>query len=305
MTFNRTINFMALRKFFFVVAIVLTVGAIASLAVKQLNLGLDFTGGALVELNYDSPADLESIRGTLAAEGWDDAIVQNFGASTDVLIRLASDDPDLGSQIARLIQNEDGSEVSIKRVEFIGPQVGEELRDKGGLGMLLAMGGILLYVSLRFQMKFAVAAIAALVHDVIFTLGFFAFFGLSFDLTVLAAVLAVIGYSLNDTIVVFDRIRENLRIMRKGELEEIINISTTQTLARTLATSASTLLVLIALYLFGGENIQGFALALIVGVAIGTYSSIYVSNGLLITFNLTREDLIPAQTDDSAVDDRP
>lgn len=305
MTFNRTINFMALRKFFFVVAIVLTVGSIASLVFKQLNLGLDFTGGALVELNYDSPADLESIRGVLAAEGWDDAIVQNFGASTDVLIRLASDDPDLGSRIARLIQNEDGSEVSIKRIEFIGPQVGEELRDKGGLGMLLAMGGILLYVSLRFQMKFAVAAIVALVHDVIFTLGFFAFFGLSFDLTVLAAVLAVIGYSLNDTIVVFDRVRENLRIMRKGELEEIINISTTQTLARTLATSASTLLVLFALYFFGGENIQGFALALIVGVAIGTYSSIYVSNGLLMTFKLTREDLIPAQADDSAVDDRP
>tara|TARA_R110002020_G_scaffold173068_1_gene363731 strand:- start:7091 stop:8008 length:918 start_codon:yes stop_codon:yes gene_type:complete len=305
MTFNKTINFMALRKFFFVVAIVLTVGSIASLAIKQLNLGLDFTGGALVELNYDSPADLESIRGVLAAEGWDDAIVQNFGASTDVLIRLASDDPDLGSRIARLIQNEDGSEVSIKRIEFIGPQVGEELRDKGGLGMMLAMAGILLYVSLRFQMKFAVAAIVALVHDVIFTLGFFAFFGLSFDLTVLAAVLAVIGYSLNDTIVVFDRVRENLRIMRKGELEEIINISTTQTLARTLATSASTLLVLFALYFFGGENIQGFALALIVGVAIGTYSSIYVSNGLLMTFKLTREDLIPAQADDSAVDDRP
>lgn len=305
MTFNRTINFMALRKFFFVVAIVLTVGSIASLVFKQLNLGLDFTGGALVELNYDSPADLESIRGVLAAEGWDDAIVQNFGASTDVLIRLASDDPDLGSRIARLIQNEDGSEVSIKRIEFIGPQVGEELRDKGGLGMMLAMAGILLYVSLRFQMKFAFAAIVALVHDVIFTLGVFAFFGLSFDLTVLAAVLAVIGYSLNDTIVVFDRVRENLRIMRKGDLEEIINVSTTQTLARTLATSASTLLVLFALYFFGGENIQGFALALIVGVAIGTYSSIYVSNGLLMTLKLTREDLIPAQADDSAVDDRP
>ncbi len=267
---DKTINFMALRKFFFVVAVVLMIGSIASLAIKQLNLGLDFTGGALVELNYTSPADLEAIRATLREEGWDDAIVQNFGASTDVLIRLASDDPDLGSQIARLIQNEDGSDVSIKRVEFIGPQVGEELRDKGGLGMLLAMAGILLYVSLRFQMKFAVGAIVALVHDVIFTLGFFSILGLSFDLTVLAALLAVIGYSLNDTIVVFDRVRENLRIMRKADLEEIINVSTTQTLARTLATSASTLLVLLALYFFGGENIQGFALALIVGVGVGT-----------------------------------
>ncbi|WOD12063.1 protein translocase subunit SecF [Pseudomonas sp. NyZ704] len=301
---DKTINFMALRKFFFAVAVVLMIGSIASLAIKQLNLGLDFTGGALVELNYTSPADLEAIRATLREEGWDDAIVQNFGASTDVLIRLASDDPDLGSQIARLIQNEDGSDVSIKRVEFIGPQVGEELRDKGGLGMLLAMAGILLYVSLRFQMKFAVGAIVALVHDVIFTLGFFSILGLSFDLTVLAALLAVIGYSLNDTIVVFDRVRENLRIMRKADLEEIINVSTTQTLARTLATSASTLLVLLALYFFGGENIQGFALALIVGVGVGTYSSIYVSNGLLMTMNLTREDLIPPQVEEAA-DDRP
>lgn len=301
---DKTINFMALRKFFFAVAVVLMIGSIASLAIKQLNLGLDFTGGALVELNYSSPSDLEAIRATLREEGWDDAIVQNFGASTDVLIRLASDDPDLGSQIARLIQNEDGSDVSIKRVEFIGPQVGEELRDKGGLGMLLAMAGILLYVSLRFQMKFAVAAIVALVHDVIFTLGFFSILGLSFDLTVLAALLAVIGYSLNDTIVVFDRVRENLRIMRKADLEEIINVSTTQTLARTLATSASTLLVLLALYFFGGENIQGFALALIVGVGVGTYSSIYVSNGLLMTMNLTREDLIPPQIEE-AVDERP
>lgn len=304
MIINKTIKFMALRKFFFAVAIVLMIGSIASLAIQQLNLGLDFTGGALVELNYDSPADLESIRTTLRAEGWDDAVVQNFGASTDVLIRLPSDDPDLGSQIARLIQNEDGSEVTIKRIEFIGPQVGEELRDQGGLGMLMAMAGILLYVSLRFQMKFAVGAIVAIVHDVIFTLGFFAFFGLSFDLTVLAAVLAVIGYSLNDTIVVFDRVRENLRLMRKADLEEIINVSTTQTLARTLATSFSTILVLLALFYFGGENIHGFATALLIGVCVGTYSSIYISNGLLMTMNLTREDLIPPEVE-QAVDDRP
>ncbi|QIB49690.1 protein translocase subunit SecF [Pseudomonas sp. OIL-1] len=302
---KNTIKFMSLRKFFFAVAVVLMIGSIASLAIKQLNLGLDFTGGALIELNYAEPADLESIRGTLADAGWDGAVVQNFGSSRDVLIRLASENPDLGAEIARLIQTEEGGDVTIKRVEFIGPQVGEELRDKGGLGMLLAMGGILLYVSLRFQMKFAVSAIVALVHDVIFTLGVFSFFGLSFDLTVLAALLAVIGYSLNDTIVVFDRVRENLRLMRKTELEEVIDIATTQTLARTLATSASTLLVLFALYFFGGENIQGFALALIVGVGIGTYSSIYVSNGLLMTMNLTREDLIPPQLEEAAVDDRP
>ncbi|SDR74570.1 protein translocase subunit secF [Halopseudomonas xinjiangensis] len=304
MIVKNTINFMGLRRFFYAVAVVLMLGSVVSLVVKQLNLGLDFTGGALVELNYEEAADLESIRQTLHAAGWDDAVVQNFGASTDVLIRLASDDPDLGSEIARLIQTEDAGEVTVERVEFIGPQVGEELRDQGGLGMLLAMGGILLYVSLRFQMKFAVAAIVALVHDVIFTLGFFAFFGLSFDLTVLAALLAVIGYSLNDTIVVFDRVRENLRFMRKTDLVEIINVSTTQTLGRTLATSLSTVIVLLALFWFGGENIHGFATALLIGVGVGTYSSIYVANGLLVTMNLTREDLIPPQVEE-AVDDRP
>jgi preprotein translocase subunit SecF len=301
---NKTIKFMGLRKFFFAVAVILMIGSIASLAIKQLNLGLDFTGGALVELQYQVAADLPEIRMILRDAGYDDAVVQYFGVSTDVLIRLASDDPDLGSQIAEIVKNEDGSDVTTKRIEFIGPQVGEELRDQGGLGMLLAMGGILLYVSLRFQMKFAVASIVALVHDVIFTLGIFSFFGLSFDLTVLAALLAVIGYSLNDTIVVFDRVRENLRVMRTADLEEIINVSTTQTLARTLATSASTLLVLFALYFFGGENIQGFALALIIGVGIGTYSSIYVANGLLMTMNLTREDLIPPQIEEEA-DGRP
>mgnify|MGYP001104849426 CR=1 FL=1 len=301
---SKPIPFMALRKFFFAVAVVLIIGSIASLSFKQLNLGLDFTGGALVELNYSQPVDLEELRQTLQAAGWDDAVVQNFGSSQDVIIRLSSDNPELGNEIAGLMQREDGSEVTVKRVEFIGPQVGEELRDKGGMGLLLAMAGILLYVTLRFQMKFAVAAIAALVHDVIVTLGIFAFFGLQFDLTVLAALLAVIGYSLNDTIVVFDRVRENLRLMYKGDLEEVINVSTTQTLARTLATSASTMLVLVALLVFGGESIYGFALALLVGVGIGTYSSIYVSNGLLMTMKLTREDLIPPQLEE-AEDARP
>ena len=278
--------------------------SVGSLAVKQLNLGLDFTGGALVELNYSEAADLEAIRATLRENGWGDAVVQNFGASTDVLIRLPSDDPNLGNQVAQMIKTTDGSDVSVKRVEFIGPQVGEELRDQGGLGMLVAIAGILLYVSLRFQMKFAVAAILALVHDVIFTLGVFSFFGISFDLTVLAAILAVIGYSLNDTIVVFDRVRENMRLMRQTELTDIINISTTQTLGRTMATSFSTILVLLALFWFGGENIHGFATALLIGVGVGTYSSIYIAGGLLVTMKLTRDDLIPPQVEE-AVDDRP
>jgi len=304
MTNIKTINFLGLRKVFFGLAIVLMLASIASLVVKQLNLGLDFTGGALVELNYSQPADLEEIRGVLRESGWNDAVVQNFGASTDVLIRLPSENPDLGAEIAQLVKRQDGNDVSVKRVEFIGPQVGEELRDKGGLGMLLALGGILLYVSLRFQMKFAVSAIVALFHDVIFTLGIFSLFGLSFDLTVLAALLAVIGYSLNDTIVVFDRVRENMRLMRQTELTDIINISTTQTLGRTLATSFSTILVLLALFWFGGENIHGFATALLIGVGVGTYSSIYIAGGLLVTMKLTRDDLIPPQVEE-AIDDRP
>lgn len=304
MNIRKTINFLRLRKFFYVVAVALMLASVGSLAVKQLNLGLDFTGGALVELNYSEAADLEAIRATLRENGWGDAVVQNFGASTDVLIRLPSDDPNLGNQVAQMIKATDGSDVSVKRVEFIGPQVGEELRDQGGLGMLVAIAGILLYVSLRFQMKFAVAAILALVHDVIFTLGVFSFFGISFDLTVLAAILAVIGYSLNDTIVVFDRVRENMRLMRQTELTDIINISTTQTLGRTMATSFSTILVLLALFWFGGENIHGFATALLIGVGVGTYSSIYIAGGLLVTMKLTRDDLIPPQVEE-AVDDRP
>ena len=304
MNIRKTINFLRLRKFFYVVAVALMLASVGSLAVKQLNLGLDFTGGALVELNYSEAADLEAIRATLRENGWGDAVVQNFGASTDVLIRLPSDDPNLGNQVAQMIKTTDGSDVSVKRVEFIGPQVGEELRDQGGLGMLVAIAGILLYVSLRFQMKFAVAAILALVHDVIFTLGVFSFFGISFDLTVLAAILAVIGYSFNDSIVVFDRVRENMRLMRQTELTDIINISTTQTLGRTMATSFSTILVLLALFWFGGENIHGFATALLIGVGVGTYSSIYIAGGLLVTMKLTRDDLIPPQVEE-AVDDRP
>lgn len=299
----KTIQFMRLRKVSYVLAILVFLGSIASLAVKQLNLGLDFTGGALVELNYSDTADLDAVRDLLHSAGWEDATVQNFGASTDVLIRLASDDAELGNKIAQLVKREDGGEVSVKRVEFIGPQVGEELRDQGGLGMLMALAGILVYVGLRFQLKFAVGALAALLHDVVFVLGVFSFFGLPFDLTVLAAVLAVIGYSLNDTIVVFDRVRENLRLMRSSNLEHVINVSTTQTLARTLATSFTTLLVLFALYLLGGESIRGFALALIIGIVVGTYSSIYISNSVLMSLKLTREDLIPAQLEE--IDERP
>ncbi|BCR23558.1 protein translocase subunit SecF [Aquipseudomonas alcaligenes] len=301
---KRVINFMGIRHAAFVVTVLLTLVSLGSLAVKGLNFGLDFTGGALIELNYEQPADLAKVRGQLAEAGYGDALVQHFGATTDVVVRLQGDDPQLGNRLAADLDKVSAEQFSVKRVEFVGPAVGEELRDQGGLGMLLALGGILIYVAFRFQWKFGFGAIVSLIHDVIVTLGVFSFFQIPFDLTVLAAVLALIGYSLNDTIVVFDRIRENFRVLRKADLIENINISTTQTLLRTLATSISTLLAVVALMVFGGENLWGFSLALFIGVTAGTYSSVYIASILLIWLKLTRKDLIPP-AEAEEVDDRP
>ena len=300
---KRVINFMGIRHVAFAVTVLLTLISLGSLAVKGLNFGLDFTGGALIELSYEQPADLAKVRSQLAEAGYGGAVVQHFGATTDVVVRLQGDDPQLGNRLAADLAKVGGDTFSVKRVEFVGPAVGEELRDQGGLGMLLALGGILVYVAFRFQWKFGFGAIVSLIHDVIVTLGVFSFFEIPFDLTVLAAVLALIGYSLNDTIVVFDRIRENFRVLRKAELIENINISTTQTLLRTLATSSSTLLAIVALMIFGGENLWGFSLALFIGVTAGTYSSVYIASILLIWLKLTRDDLIPPVVEE--VDDRP
>ena len=302
---QRVINFMGIRNVAFALTLLLTLGSLASLAIKGLNFGLDFTGGTLIELSYEQPAQLDKVRGQLREAGYADALVQSFGASTDVLVRMQGDDPQLGSQLADALRRVSAdTPFTLKRVEFVGPQVGEELRDQGGLGMLLALGSILVYVAFRFQWKFGFGAIASLVHDVIVTLGVFSFFQIPFDLTVLAAVLAIIGYSLNDTIVVFDRIRENFRLLRKTELIENINISTTQTLLRTMATSVSTLLAVGALLLFGGESLWGFSLALFIGVGVGTYSSVYIAAIFLIWLKLTRDDLIPPVVEDE-VDERP
>ncbi|WP_404397233.1 protein translocase subunit SecF [Stutzerimonas chloritidismutans] len=302
---KRVINFMGVRHVAFALTVVLTVASLASLVVKGLNFGLDFTGGTLIELGYERPVELEQVRGQLVQSGFGDAVVQSFGATTDVLVRMPGDDPQLGERIADALRDADSANsVSVKRVEFVGPAVGEELRDQGGLGMLLALGGILVYVAFRFQWKFGLGAVLSLFHDVIVVLGVFSFFQISFDLTVLAAVLAVIGYSLNDTIVIFDRIRENFRMLRKAELLENINISTTQTLLRTLATSVSTLLAVGALMVFGGENLWGFSLALLIGVGAGTYSSVYVAGMLLVWLKLTRDDLIPPVVEEEA-DERP
>ena len=302
----RTINFMGVRNVAFGVTVLLTVLALFSMFHKGMNYGLDFTGGTLIELTYEKPADLTKVRNELVTAGFHDAVVQSFGATTDLLVRMPGDDPLLGNKVAAALGQADTSNPAvIKRVEFVGPQVGEELRDQGGLGMLMALGGIMLYLAFRFQWKFAVGAIVSLVHDVIVTMGILSWFQITFDLTVLAAVLAIIGYSLNDTIVVFDRVRENFRVLRKASLIENINISTTQTLLRTMATAISTLLAIAALLIFGGDNLWGFSIALFVGVLAGTYSSIYIANVVLIWLNLSAEDLIPPAASEKEVDDRP
>ena len=291
---TKTINFMAIRNIAFALTALLTLVGLGSVLFKGLNLGLDFTGGAQIELRYEKAADLNQVRDQLANAGFKSAVVQSFGATTDVVVRMQGDDPQLGNQVVEALQAADASNpVQVEKIEFVGPQVGEELRDQGGLGFLLAVAGVMLYVAFRFQWKFAVGALVALIHDVIVTVGLLSFFQVTFDLTVLAAILAIVGYSLNDTIVVFDRIRENFRILRNTSLIDNINISTTQTLLRTLATSISTLVAIVALLLWGGENLFGFSITLFIGVIAGTYSSVYISNVLLIWLNLTTEDLTP------------
>ena len=277
--------------------------SLLSLAVRGLDFGIDFTGGTLIEVGYPAPVELQPIREALRGAGFEEAAVQHFGTVRDVLVRLAPraelSRAELSSEVLGVLQAQEG--VELRRVEFVGPQVGEELTEQGGLAMLIALFGILVYVWLRFEYRFALGAIAALVHDVVITLGFFSVLGLEFDLTVLAAVLAVIGYSLNDTIVVFDRVRENFRRIRRGSTEEVMNRSLNQTLARTLMTSLTTLLVLAALFILGGELIRGFAAALVVGVLIGTYSSIYVASVAALALGVSRADLLPVKKE--GVDD--
>jgi len=289
------IEFMAHRGRAAVFTALLVAAAIAFLLFRGLNLGLDFTGGTLVEVGYPEAVDLAEVRSTLADAGYDNAVVQTFGTSRDILIRLAPDagEGDALSNAVLDTLREANPAAELRRVEFVGPQVGEELAEKGGLALLYALGGILIYVAFRFEYRFAIGAVAAVVHDVVVTVGIFAGIGMAFDLTVLAALLAVIGYSLNDTIVVFDRIRENFVRVRKGTAAEIANRSINQMLPRTLVTSLTTLLVLIALALLGGELIRGFAIALMIGVLVGTYSSIYVASSAALALGVSKEDLVP------------
>ncbi|MEC9340779.1 MAG: protein translocase subunit SecF [Pseudomonadota bacterium] len=291
-------RFMAYRRVAMVVSALLLVGSMASLAVRGLNFGIDFTGGTLVEVRYSVPGDVGDVRNALLDGGFADATAQHFGDASDVLVRLpASDTGDLGVRVLQALRAAaaEGETVDLRREEFVGPQVGDELAEDGALAMIWALGGILVYIAFRFRWQFALGAIAALVHDTIITVGFFSVTRLPFDLTVLAALLAVIGYSLNDTIVIFDRIRETFLRRRKGTVMELIDRSLNETLSRTLVTGVTTLLVLVALLVVGGEVIRGFAIALILGVVIGTYSSLYIASPVLSMLGLTREDMLEGE----------
>ncbi|AZQ85050.1 protein translocase subunit SecF [Colwellia sp. Arc7-635] len=294
---KNTVAFMSYRKAALLLSIVLMLASVVSLATNKLNFGLDFTGGTLIEVGFEQAADLNKIRSLMDTNGYDDAVVQLYGSSRDVVIRLATREnvkaDMLGNQVLDILQSGTGQTIDMRRIEYVGASVGDELAEQGGLAMLTALICILVYVAFRFEWRFALGSVFALFHDVLLTLGLFSFLQLEFDLTVLAAILAVIGYSLNDTIVVSDRIRENFRKVRVGTSEDIINISLTQTLSRTVITSITTLLVLAALFFQGGALIHGFATALLLGVFVGTYSSVYVASSVALALGISKEDLIP------------
>lgn len=302
-------DFMRWRLAGLILSTAINLAAIVSLFVQGLNLSIEFTGGTVVELVYSQPADLNHIRETLKSSEFGGGIVQNFGGVNNVLLRLPPTEnvagseaagADLGLRLGKLLP-----EAKIQRVEFVGPQVGDELAEDAVIASLVAMGGILLYVMLRFTFKFAVGAIVATTHDIMVILGFFSLSRMEFDLTALAAVLAIMGYSLNDTIVVFDRIRENFRAMRKASPIEVMNLSLNQTLSRTINTSLVTLLSVLALYFLGGEIIRSFSLALIIGIVVGTYSSIYVASAMVLALGATRQELLPIQKEGAELDSRP
>ncbi len=312
-------DFMGRRKAAVGLSVALLIASIVSLAVFKLNFGVDFTGGVLVQVSYPSEVELSDVRTALSSNGYDKATVQYFGSSRDVLVRLPPDvsavnidtsgETDearktIGDKVTDVLRAQ-RSDVVQQRVEFVGPQVGEELRERGASAMIIALILILAYIAIRFQWKFAVGAVAALVHDVILVVGFFSLFRLEFDLSVLAAVLAVIGYSLNDTIVVFDRIRENFHEVRKSTPEQIMNLSINQMLARTIITGITTLLVLLALFFVGGESVKPFSIALIVGIIVGTYSSIYVASATALGLNVTIDDLLPSEEETAELDALP
>lgn len=306
---NSSIDFIGRQREAMILSSALIVISLLAILIRGMNLGVDFTGGYTIEVGYEQAPNLETIRGAMTAAEMPDSQVQTFGKSTDVLIRMAPREDlssaDVSTEVLRVLDSVSDSPISIRRVEFVGPQVGEELREKGGIAVLTALFFIVVYIWFRFEKKFSVGSVLALVHDVIITVGIFALFQIEFDLTILAAILAVIGYSLNDTIVVFDRIRENFLLLRSETPSEVMNVSINQTLSRTVITSLTTLLVLLSLFLFGGKIINGFALALIIGVVVGTYSSIFVASVSVLRLGITKEDLMPVEKEGADLESTP
>lgn len=306
---KQTIRFMHYSKPATWLSLVLIIASLATLTTNWLNWGLDFTGGTVIEVGFEQPANLNEVRQTLAEADFADAIVQHFGSTHDVMVRLAPREgvkgEVIGNSVLTALQNASLGDVEMRRIEFVGPNVGDELAEDGGLALLLALLCILVYVSVRFEWRLAMGSVLALAHDIILTLGVFSFFQIEFDLTVLAALLAVIGYSLNDTIVVFDRIRENFRLLTTATPEDVVDQSLTQTLSRTLITSATTIFVLISLFVVGGALIHGFATALLIGVLAGTYSSVYVASALAIKLGISREHMIPEVVEKEGADQEP
>ncbi len=296
---NTNIDFLSQRKLALVISAIILLIGIVSLFTRGINFGLDFTGGTLIEVGYPTAPELSEVREALADAGFDDFVVQTFGSAREIVVRMPADQDDetgadLSTQVLTALQAQEPG-IELRRVEFVGPQVGQELAEQGGLALLYVLFGILLYVSFRFQWRFAVGAVAALVHDVLLVVGILSLLQVNFDLTVVAALLAVIGYSLNDTIVVYDRLRENFRTKRKGTPIELCNLSINQMLGRTVMTSLTTMMVLIALFYFGGEIIHAFAFTLILGVVIGTYSSIYIAGSAAIMLGVSKQDLMPVE----------
>lgn len=308
LSLNKTVNFLRHALPISIISMILVIASIASLATKGINWGLDFTGGTVVEMEFTDPVDLNALRAQLTTSDTEGAVVQNFGSSRDILVRLQVKEgikSDVQVQSVMQAAQQIDPQVEQKRVEFVGPQVGKELAEQGGLAVLVALICIMIYVSFRFEWRLAFGSVAALAHDVIVTLGVFSVFQLEFDLTVLAGLLTVVGYSLNDTIVVFDRIRENFLKLRKSLPEEVVNISITQTMSRTIITTATTLVVVVALFLKGGTMIHGFATALLMGIGVGTYSSIYVASFLAIKLGINREHMMPVEIEKEGADQPP
>lgn len=306
---TRQIDFLGIRNFSFIISGTLLLISIVSLFAKGLNLGIDFTGGTLLEVHYPNSVELNQMRTQLTEKGFVDASIQHFGSSEDVLIRLKPieniEQKELGQKVLAIVNQSQTTQGDLRRVEFVGPQVGDELMNDGGIAILLSLLGVMIYVSARFEWKFSVGAVLALTHDVLITLGFFAFFGWEFDMTVLSALLAIIGYSINDTIVVYDRIRETLCGGRNGPIDAITNTALNDTLSRTILTSLTVFLTVIALLLLGGKTIHGFAVAMLIGVVVGTYSSIYIASSLALALGLDRDDLLAPEKKSKFDDNMP